>query len=253
MCHWCTRPHAPHACCCCRLRLRSYKLNIWDIGGQKTLRPYWRNYYEKTDGLIWVVDSADLARLEDCRCVRVCVCWGGAAQCASKHTHKRVCACIWMGGWGGGEGGRVSECTGWGWGRRGGVLVGVRAAWYAGWLVDCCLLARPPARPPPRPAPAAVRPRPLRQELSNHCRHSRVIWCKRHLPFRANACIPKPVGTTPPHATRHELSNLLKEERLHGATLLVFANKQDIPSALSVEELHKVRGGEGKAGGQPGG
>jgi ADP-ribosylation factor-like protein 2 len=45
---------------------RRYKLNIWDVGGQKTLRPYWRNYYEKTDGLIWVVDSADLARLEDC-------------------------------------------------------------------------------------------------------------------------------------------------------------------------------------------
>jgi ADP-ribosylation factor-like protein 2 len=44
-----------------------YKLNIWDVGGQKTLRPYWRNYYEKTDGLIWVVDSADLARLEDCK------------------------------------------------------------------------------------------------------------------------------------------------------------------------------------------
>jgi ADP-ribosylation factor-like protein 2 len=42
-------------------------LNIWDVGGQKTLRPYWRNYYEKTDGLIWVVDSADLARLEDCK------------------------------------------------------------------------------------------------------------------------------------------------------------------------------------------
>jgi GTPase SAR1 family protein len=56
---------------CCRSgyvsTLRSYKLNIWDVGGQKTLRPYWRNYYEKTDGLIWVVDSADLARLEDCR------------------------------------------------------------------------------------------------------------------------------------------------------------------------------------------
>lgn len=47
--------------------MRSYKLNIWDIGGQKTLRPYWRNYFEKTDGLIWVVDSADLARLADCK------------------------------------------------------------------------------------------------------------------------------------------------------------------------------------------
>ena len=45
----------------------SYKLNIWDVGGQRTLRPYWRNYYEKTDGLVWVVDASDLARLEDTR------------------------------------------------------------------------------------------------------------------------------------------------------------------------------------------
>ncbi|GFR46536.1 hypothetical protein Agub_g8127 [Astrephomene gubernaculifera] len=49
------------------MTFKGYKLNIWDIGGQKTLRPYWRNYYEKTDALIWVVDSADLARLQDCR------------------------------------------------------------------------------------------------------------------------------------------------------------------------------------------
>ncbi|EFJ45157.1 small Arf-related GTPase [Volvox carteri f. nagariensis] len=49
------------------MTFKGYKLNIWDIGGQKTLRPYWRNYYEKTDALIWVVDSADLARLNDCR------------------------------------------------------------------------------------------------------------------------------------------------------------------------------------------
>jgi hypothetical protein len=48
-------------------KLPRHKLNIWDVGGQKTLRPYWRNYFEKTDGLIWVVDSADLARLGDCR------------------------------------------------------------------------------------------------------------------------------------------------------------------------------------------
>eukprot|EP00878_Enallax_costatus_P024040 GHUV01025628.1.p1 GENE.GHUV01025628.1~~GHUV01025628.1.p1 ORF type:complete len:185 (+),score=15.04 GHUV01025628.1:134-688(+) len=47
------------------MQFKGYKLNIWDVGGQKTLRPYWRNYYEKTDGLIWVIDSADLARLED--------------------------------------------------------------------------------------------------------------------------------------------------------------------------------------------
>ncbi|XP_039624567.1 ADP-ribosylation factor-like protein 2 [Polypterus senegalus] len=49
------------------LEHRGFKLNIWDVGGQKSLRSYWRNYFESTDGLIWVVDSADRHRLEDCK------------------------------------------------------------------------------------------------------------------------------------------------------------------------------------------
>ncbi|KAF7235179.1 ADP-ribosylation factor-like protein 2 [Varanus komodoensis] len=49
------------------LEHRGFKLNFWDVGGQKSLRSYWRNYFESTDGLIWVVDSADLLRLEDCK------------------------------------------------------------------------------------------------------------------------------------------------------------------------------------------
>ncbi|OAR00402.1 hypothetical protein LLEC1_01358 [Akanthomyces lecanii] len=40
---------------------------LGDVGGQKTLRSYWRNYFEKTDALIWVVDSTDRLRIEDCR------------------------------------------------------------------------------------------------------------------------------------------------------------------------------------------
>ena len=44
-----------------------YKMNIWDVGGQSSLRSYWRNYFECTDGLIWVVDSADVDRLRDCQ------------------------------------------------------------------------------------------------------------------------------------------------------------------------------------------
>ncbi|KAL4413350.1 ADP-ribosylation factor 4 [Colletotrichum abscissum] len=40
---------------------------IGDVGGQKTLRSYWRNYFEKTDALIWVVDATDRLRIEDCR------------------------------------------------------------------------------------------------------------------------------------------------------------------------------------------
>lgn len=38
-----------------------------DVGGQKTLRSYWRNYFEKTDALIWVVDATDRMRIDDCR------------------------------------------------------------------------------------------------------------------------------------------------------------------------------------------
>lgn len=42
------------------------KRNQGDVGGQKTLRSYWRNYFEKTDALIWVVDSTDRERVGDC-------------------------------------------------------------------------------------------------------------------------------------------------------------------------------------------
>ncbi|XP_002157516.2 ADP-ribosylation factor-like protein 2 [Hydra vulgaris] len=49
------------------LEHNQFKLNIWDVGGQKSLRSYWRNYFESTDGLVWVVDSADKWRLDDCK------------------------------------------------------------------------------------------------------------------------------------------------------------------------------------------
>ncbi|EAS32271.3 small GTP-binding protein [Coccidioides immitis RS] len=49
------------------IEFRGYKLNIWDVGGQRTLRSYWRNYFEKTDALIWVVDATDRLRVDDCR------------------------------------------------------------------------------------------------------------------------------------------------------------------------------------------
>lgn len=42
-----------------------FKLNVWDIGGQKTIRPYWSNYFESTDALVFVIDSSDRRRLEE--------------------------------------------------------------------------------------------------------------------------------------------------------------------------------------------
>ncbi|XP_029372349.1 ADP-ribosylation factor-like protein 3 isoform X1 [Echeneis naucrates] len=42
-----------------------FKLNVWDIGGQRKIRPYWRNYFENTDVLIYVIDSSDRKRFEE--------------------------------------------------------------------------------------------------------------------------------------------------------------------------------------------
>ena len=42
-----------------------FKLNVWDIGGQKHIRPYWKNYYANTDAIIYMVDSADKRRLDE--------------------------------------------------------------------------------------------------------------------------------------------------------------------------------------------
>jgi ADP-ribosylation factor-like protein 3 len=39
---------------------------VWDIGGQSSIRPYWRNYFEHTNALVYVVDSADRRRVAEC-------------------------------------------------------------------------------------------------------------------------------------------------------------------------------------------
>ncbi|MPC37332.1 ADP-ribosylation factor-like protein 4A [Portunus trituberculatus] len=41
---------------------------IWDVGGQEKIRPLWRSYTRCTDGIVFVVDSVDLERLEEARC-----------------------------------------------------------------------------------------------------------------------------------------------------------------------------------------
>jgi len=47
--------------------VREFKVNVWDVGGQKSIRSFWRNYFDTTDGLVWVVDSTDRHRLSDCK------------------------------------------------------------------------------------------------------------------------------------------------------------------------------------------
>ena len=113
-----------------------FKLNVWDVGGQREIRPYWRNYFDNTDALVYVIDSAD-------RC-------GAPLPCAPPAA------------------------------------------------------ARPPAPNPPRTAPPP-RPTPCSTRLEE---------------------------------VNIELTRLLvEEEKLNGVPLLVFANKQDLLSALPASDL----------------
>ncbi|XP_059187316.1 ADP-ribosylation factor-like protein 14 isoform X2 [Centropristis striata] len=42
-------------------------LTVWDVGGQKKMRPHWRHHYVDTAGLVFVVDSWDQRRQEEAR------------------------------------------------------------------------------------------------------------------------------------------------------------------------------------------
>ncbi|KAK0629441.1 ADP-ribosylation factor [Bombardia bombarda] len=47
--------------------IKNVKFNVWDVGGQDKIRPLWRHYYSGTQGLIFVVDSSDRARIDEAR------------------------------------------------------------------------------------------------------------------------------------------------------------------------------------------
>ncbi|QDZ24482.1 small ARF-related GTPase [Chloropicon primus] len=42
---------------------KNVHFEVWDLGGQATLRPSWVTYYKATDALVMVVDSTDRARI----------------------------------------------------------------------------------------------------------------------------------------------------------------------------------------------
>ena len=46
---------------------KKLKFKIWDIGGRESNRPLWRAYVRKTEGVVFVVDSADSSRFEEAR------------------------------------------------------------------------------------------------------------------------------------------------------------------------------------------
>ena len=42
---------------------KNIKFQVWDLAGQKGIRPYWRSYYPDTKSIIFVIDSTDKEKL----------------------------------------------------------------------------------------------------------------------------------------------------------------------------------------------
>ncbi|KAL7845668.1 hypothetical protein AOLI_G00238600 [Acnodon oligacanthus] len=40
---------------------------VWDIGGQGSMRAYWKYYLENSEALVFVVDASDRARMEEAK------------------------------------------------------------------------------------------------------------------------------------------------------------------------------------------
>ncbi|KAG8566355.1 hypothetical protein GDO81_013197 [Engystomops pustulosus] len=47
--------------------MRNVTFTVWDVGGQDKIRALWKHYFMNTDGLVFVVDSADPERFEEAR------------------------------------------------------------------------------------------------------------------------------------------------------------------------------------------
>ncbi|KAL7711729.1 ADP-ribosylation factor [Entamoeba marina] len=44
---------------------KNIHFTIWDVGGQKFIRSLYRHYYEGTHGIVFVLDSSDLDRIDE--------------------------------------------------------------------------------------------------------------------------------------------------------------------------------------------
>lgn len=46
------------------VKYNNLNFDVWDLGGQTSIRPYWRSYFANTAAVIFVIDSTDIERLE---------------------------------------------------------------------------------------------------------------------------------------------------------------------------------------------
>ena len=45
--------------------VKNVTFTVWDVGGQDKIRPLWKHYFNNTEGLVYVVDSSDRARVAE--------------------------------------------------------------------------------------------------------------------------------------------------------------------------------------------
>lgn len=45
------------------VQYKNIRFQVWDLGGQTSIRPYWRCYFPNTQAIIYVVDSTDKDRM----------------------------------------------------------------------------------------------------------------------------------------------------------------------------------------------
>jgi len=46
------------------IHYKNIRLTVWDVGGQDKIRPLWAHYFQYSQAVIFVIDSADLERLD---------------------------------------------------------------------------------------------------------------------------------------------------------------------------------------------
>ncbi len=64
-----------------QVKVGSLEFVVWDVSGQDKLRGFWRNFYHGTMGIIFVVDSADVERLET---AKVCIAMTESFSCCQE-------------------------------------------------------------------------------------------------------------------------------------------------------------------------
>lgn len=49
------------------VQYKNILFQVWDLGGQSSIRPYWRCYFPDTNAILYVIDSIDRERLVDAK------------------------------------------------------------------------------------------------------------------------------------------------------------------------------------------